>query len=155
MSRHIITTCIKLLQSSDLRIKDIIRAQVDQFLEDTNVSVLEPGEQPANHEPNVFFLARADISYKVMDNQTGIRKVEWNLLPRDEMRPQVQLENGRTIMAILYQLTMKHQIAIDLDTWYIYNGHRWVQILSIAALRSHLREQYLHELNESLGNPIG
>ena len=61
-----------------------------QFLEDTNTGMLDLFEQPAHHEPKVFFNARADITYKVVEETVDEKRAEWHLIPRDEMRPRLQ-----------------------------------------------------------------
>ena len=108
----------------------MIKIQVLQFLEDTNTGLLEILEEPPNNEPRVFFIARANITYKVIEEETGEREVKWELIPRDEMHPRLQIERGRTLLALLFRQGRKHQIAIDLDRWFYFDGIKWTQIVS-------------------------
>ena len=92
--------------------------------------MLELFEQPADHQPKVFFETRANITFKVVDDELGIKKAVWYLIPKDEMRPSLQLERGQTLMAILFQQSGRYQIAVNLDAWSYFDGIRWTQIES-------------------------
>ena len=82
----VVSTCYKLLQSRDECVKEVIQIQELQVLEDTNTNMLELFEQPADHQPKVFFETRVNITFKVVDDKLGIKKAEWYLIPKDEMR---------------------------------------------------------------------
>ena len=146
----VLFTFFKLLQSRDRRIREIIRIRVLQFLEDMNTSLLELFEELANHEPKVFFDARAEVTYKTIDDDTNEKETHWQLLPRDEMRPRLKLEKGRTLMAVLYQQSRKYQLAITLDTWMFYNGQRWTQLTSDRDPKKILRAKYLSKMGSNL-----
>ena len=126
----LLSTYYKLLQSRDQRVKEVIRVKVLQFLEDTNTGMLDLLEEPANHEPKVFFYARAEVRYEVVDDTTNEKRADWNLIPKDEMRPRLQLEKGRTLLALLYKQSKKYQIAIGIEAWFFFDGQRWSQIPS-------------------------
>ena len=146
----VVTSYYRLLQSKDMRLKEIIRVQVTQFLEDTNINLLDPGENPANNQPKVFFFARADVWFEEDQSQENELIAKWILIPRDEMPPRLQIETGRTLLALLYQFARKYQIAISLDNWYYYNGYTWILIKSIAALKKILRDTYLNNIQQDL-----
>ena len=146
----VLSTFYKLLHSRDERAKEVIRVHVVQFLEDTNTNLLEVFEEPANHQPKVFFDARATITYKTIDDDLGEKKAEWFLLPRDEMIPRLKLERGRTLLAILYQQSRRHQIAVSLETWSYFDGYKWVVLESDKELRQILRQHYLKDMQEKL-----
>ena len=146
----ILLTYFKLLRSNDPRLKEVIRVQIDQFLEDTNTGLLEPGENPPNHEPKLFYQARAELQYKCIDDESGEKQAEWVLIPKDEMKPRLKTESGRTLPAILFQTARKYQIAMSLDRWYIYDGLRWTEINQAVELKAWLRKQYLKQTEEKL-----
>ena len=144
----VLSTFYKLLHSRDERVKEVIRVQVIQFLEDTNTNMLELLEEPANNQPKVFFEARADLSYKAIDNIIGEQKVEWLLILRDNMKPRLQLERGCILLAILYQQSWRHQIAISLEAWLYFDGKRWMIIDSDKVLKQILRQHYLRDMRD-------
>ena len=74
VNEAVLSTFCKLLRSRDERVKEVIRVQALQFLEDSNINMLEMFEEPANHQPKVFFDARANITYKTIDETLREKK---------------------------------------------------------------------------------
>ena len=123
-------------------------------MEDTNFAQLQPDEDLPNHEQKVYFWARAAIKYKTIDRNTGERKVKWNLIPNDEMKPRLQLETGGTLPAVLYRIAKKLQIVITLDRWMIFDDQRWAEVDSVKTLKAWMRVNYLKKFDKKLSEIV-